>query len=173
MYHLGSLSIDVLKGDITKQKAGAICNPASSLMRMGGGAARAIRRAGGAEIEGEALKHAPLPVGKAVATGAGKLRSRWVIHAPTMELPAMPTTPDKVYRATKAALLCAEKVGAKSMVMPGMGTGVGGVPPEEAAEAMLKAIKEFSSDTKSMKKVVLCDIDKGMVEAWKIVLKKE
>ena len=173
MYHLGSLSIDVLKDDITKQEADAICNPASSLMLMGGGAAGAIRRAGGAEIEMKALKHAPLPVGKAVATGAGKLRSRWVIHAPTMELPAMPTTLDKVYRATKAALLCAEKVGAKSIVMPGMGTGVGGVQHEGAAKAMLKAIEEFSEEVRSVKKVILCDIDEEMVEAWKRVLKKE
>ena len=172
MCHLGSLSIDVLKGDITKQEADAICNPASSFMLMGGGAAGAIRRAGGVEIEREALKNAPLPVGKAAATGAGKLRSRWVIHAPTMELPAMPTTPDKVYRATKAALLCAEKVGAKSIVMPGMGTGVGGVQHEEAAKAMLKAIEEFSEEVRSVRKVILCDIDEEMVEAWKRVLEK-
>jgi len=155
MYHLGSLAIEVLEGDITKQEADAICNPASSLMLMGGGAAMAIRRAGGAEIEREALKSAPLPVGKAVATGAGKLRSKWVIHAPTMELPAMLTTPDKVCRATKAALLCAERAGAKSIVMPGMGTGVGGVQHDKAAKAMLKAIEEFCGEVHSVKKVIL------------------
>ncbi len=173
MFASGNLTIDVLKGDLTKQKADAICNPASSQMLMGGGAAGAIRRAGGVEIEREALRHAPLPVGKAVATGAGGLMARWVVHAPTMERPAMPTTADKVYRATKAALLCTESVGARSLVIPGMGTGVGGVPPGEAAEAMLRAIVEFGRGARSVKKVVLCDIDESMVEAWKSVLKKE
>lgn len=160
-----SLVIEILEGDITKQKADAICNPANSLLVMGGGAAGAIKRVGGAEIEREALKYAPVPVGKAVATGAGKLNSKWVIHAPTMERPAMPTTAEKVYQATKAALLCAEEVGARDLVLPGMGTGVGGVSPTDAAEAMMRAIGEFKA--KSLKRIILCDIDKEMVKAWK------
>lgn len=162
--------IEILRGDLTKQEADAIVNPASSLMFMGGGAAGAIRRSGGAEIEKEALKHAPLPVGKAAATGAGKLRAKWVIHAPTMELPAMSTTSEKVYLATRAALSCAEKLGASSVVMPGLGTGVGGVRPTEAAEAMCLAMDEFSGNAISIKKVVLCDIDEEMVKAWKKAL---
>jgi len=173
MSDLSNLKIEILEGDLTKQKADAICNPASSLLLMGGGAAGAIRKVGGAEIEREALRHAPLPIGKAVATGAGKLKSKWVIHAPTMERPAMPTTVEKVYKATKAALLCAEKIGARDIVMPGMGTGVGGVRPVEAAEAMLKALNEFGREAKSLKKVVLCDIDKDMVEAWEKAIEKD
>lgn len=161
------LVIEILEGDITKQKVDAICNPANSLLVMGGGAAGAIKRAGGVEIEREAMKHAPVPVGKSVATGAGKLNSKWVIHAPTMERPAMPTTAEKVYRATKAALMCAEEIGAKDLVLPGMGTGVGGVSTKDAAEAMMRAIAEFRPKAKSLKRIVLCDIDKEMVEAWK------
>ncbi|MEM3420746.1 MAG: macro domain-containing protein [Candidatus Hadarchaeum sp.] len=164
---LNNLLIEILEGDITKQKVDAICNPANSLLLMGGGAAGAIKRAGGAEIEMEAMKYAPVPVGKAVATGAGKLNSKWVIHAPTMERPAMPTTAEKVYRATKAALLCADEVGARDLVIPGMGTGVGGVSTKDAAEAMMRAIAEFKSKAKSLKRIILCDIDKEMVEAWK------
>ncbi|MGC8817150.1 MAG: macro domain-containing protein [Candidatus Hadarchaeum sp.] len=160
------VTIEILEGDITKQKADAICNPANSLLLMGGGAAGAIKRAGGVEIEKEALKYAPVPVGQAVATGAGKLNSKWVIHAPTMERPAMSTTAEKVYLATKAALVCAERVGAKELVLPGMGTGVGGVSPEDAAEAMMRAIAEFKREAKSLKKIILCDIDREMVKAW-------
>lgn len=159
--------IEILKGDITRQKADAICNPANSLLLMGGGAAGAIKRTGGTEIEKEALKHAPIPVGKAIPTGAGKLNSKWVIHAPTMERPAMPTAAEKVYRATKAALLCAEEIGARDLVLPGMGTGVGGVSLRDAAESMMRAIAEFKPKVKSLKRVILCDIDKEMVEAWK------
>ena len=163
---MGDLAIVVKRGDLTKEPADVICNPANSSLRMGGGAAGAIKRAGGEEIELEALKHAPVPVGKAVVTGAGKLKARWVVHAPTMEYPAMPTTAEKVYRATKAALECAEGAGAKSLVIPGMGTGVGGVSCENAARAMVKALKEFSEAPRSLKRIVLCDLSDGMVEAW-------
>lgn len=136
-------------------------------MYMGGGAAGALKRAGGEEIEREALGKAPVPVGKAIATTAGKLQARWVVHASTMERPAMRTTGEKVYLATKAALERADEIGAKDIVIPGMGTGVGGVSYGDAARAMVKAIKDFSAITKSLRNVVLCDIGREMVEVWK------
>jgi len=80
--------IVVLTGDITKQEVDAIVNPANSMLVMGGGVAGAIKRVGGKEIEDESVKHAPVPVGEAVATGAGRLKAKYVIHAPTMERPA-------------------------------------------------------------------------------------
>lgn len=166
MLKLGNLNIIVKQGDLTKQKADALCNPANSLMYMGGGAAGALKRMGGEEIEREALKHAPVPVGKATATTAGKLQARWVIHSPTMERPVMQTTGKKVYLATKAALECAEQAGAESIVLPGMGTGVGGMSYEGAAEAMIKALKGFSLAAKSIKRIVLCDLNKEMADAW-------
>ena len=170
MPKIGDLTIVVKRGDLTKEPADAICNPANSSLRMGGGAAGAIKRAGGEEIEQEALKHAPLPVGKAVVTGAGKLKVRWVVHAPTMERPAMATTSEKVYLATKAALFCAEQVSAKSLVLPGMGTGVGGVSFKAAADAMVRVLKKFTPAAKSLKKIVLCDLSDEMVDAWENAL---
>lgn len=167
MFKLGKLTIEVKRGDLTKQKVDAICNPANSLMRMGGGAAGALKRAGGEEIEREALKRAPVPVGGAVATTAGKLKARWVIHAPTMERPAIPTTSEKIYLATKAALESADGVGARSITIPGMGTGVGGVSFEDAAKSMIKALRDFSRSAKSLEEVILCDLGQGMVGAWK------
>ena len=171
MLKLGDLSIVVKRGDLTKQKVDALCNPANSLMYMGGGAAGALKHAGGEKIEREALKHAPVPVGKAIATTAGKLPARWVVHAPTMERPAMPTTGEKVYLATKSTLECADRVGAKSIAIPGMGTGVGGVPFEDAAEAMIKALKEFAPAAKSLKEIVLCDLSEEMVDVWERALR--
>lgn len=172
MFKIENLTVIVKRGDLTKQKADAICNPANSLMYMGGGAAGALKRTGGEEIEREALKHAPVPVGKAIATTAGKLQARWLVHAPTMERPAMRTTSENVYFATKAALECADKIGAKSLVLPGMGTGVGGVSAKAAAGAMVRAIKEFIQVAKTLKEIILCDIDQEMVDAWSKELSK-
>jgi O-acetyl-ADP-ribose deacetylase (regulator of RNase III) len=157
-------------GDLTKLNVDAICNPANSLMYMGGGAAGAIKRAGGEEIEREALKHAPVEIGKAVGTTAGMLQARWVVHAPTMERPAMRTTSEKIYRATLAALACADELGAESLAIPGMGTGVGGVPSEDAAAAMANALKEFAPKARSLRVVTLCDLSEGMVNAWERAL---
>ena len=138
--------IRVLRGDITKWasdiRPSAIVNPANSLMLMGGGVAGAIKRAGGAEIEEEAREHAPVPVGEAIATRAGRLPIDYVIHTPTMEKPAMPTSKEKVRAAMMAALRCAEREGVKAIAFPGLGTGVGGLRADEAAEVMMEALKE-------------------------------
>jgi O-acetyl-ADP-ribose deacetylase (regulator of RNase III) len=159
--------MEITAGDLTKQRVDAIVNPANSLMLMGGGAAGAIKRAGGEEIEREARSKAPVPVGSAVATAAGRLPARWVIHAPTMERPAMPTTARKVYLATRAALEFAESLGAESVAIPGMGTGVGGLRPGEAASAMISAIGELAPTLRKVRRIVLCDINQEMVEAWR------
>lgn len=172
MFKIENLTVIVKRGDLTRQKADAICNPANSLMYMGGGAAGALKRTGGEEIEREVLKHAPVPVGKAIATTAGKLQARWVVHAPTMERPAMRTTSEKVYFATKAALERADNIGARSLVFPGMGTGVGGVSEEDAAGAMVRAIRDFIQVAKTLKDILLCDRNKEMVDAWSKELSK-
>jgi O-acetyl-ADP-ribose deacetylase (regulator of RNase III) len=72
--------------------------------------------------------------------------------------------------ATEAALSLADERGFASMAFPGMGTGVGGVPPADAAHAMISAIKNFSPDR--LRAVVLIDVDRSMVEAWRECLQR-
>jgi len=159
--------LEVLLADITKLSVDAIVNPANSLMIMGGGVARAIRRAGGAEIEEEARGYAPVPVGSAVATGAGRLPAKYVIHAPTMERPAMKTTPEKVRVATAAALRKAEELKVKTLAFPGMGTGVGGVPFDVASRVMVKAIVQHLLDEQSsLQRIVLAAIEEELADAF-------
>ena len=130
----------VAEGDITKSTLDAIVNPANSLLVMGGGVAGAIKRAGGEIIEKEALRFAPIPVGEAVVTSAGRLKAKYVIHAPTMERPAMPTSKEKVSKATLAALKKAFELGVNSIALPAMGAGVGGLSIRDSIEAMLEQI---------------------------------
>ncbi len=161
------LDAEVVLGDITKVRVDAIVNPANSLMIMGGGVAGAIKRAGGEEIEREAMRYAPVPVGKAIATTAGRLSAKYVIHAPTMERPAQRIGVGNVYRATYAAIDKAIELGVETIALPGMGTGVGGVPFDEAAKAMIKAIADrVSRGRGSLKKVLLVAIDRGLAEAF-------
>ncbi len=159
--------IRVLKGDITKVRVDAVVNPANSWMIMGGGVAGALRRVGGEEIEIEARRHAPVRIGEAVVTGAGRLPCKYVIHAPTMERPAMRTTLDKVTAAVRAALRAADERGVESIAFPGMGTGVGGLNPREAANAMVKVIVELMPRLRSVREVVLVAFTDELYEAFK------
>jgi len=156
----------VIKGDITKIKADAIVNPANSWMVMGGGVAGAIRRAGGRVIEAEARKYAPVPVGSAVVTNAGKLPCKYVIHAPTMERPAMRTTVDKVRAAVQAALKAADNVGVRSIAFPGMGTGVGGLNPDDAAVAMVETIIKVLPRLDNVNEVILVAFNDELYNAF-------
>ncbi len=157
----------IIRGDITKVKVDAIVNPANSWMIMGGGVAGAIRRAGGQIIESEARKYAPVPVGRAVITGAGKLPCKYVIHAPTMERPAMRTTIDKVRAAVQAALRAADDACIKSIAFPGMGTGVGGLNPYEAALAMVETIVEELRRLSNVNEVLLVAFNEELYDAFR------
>lgn len=158
------MNIIVLKRSIIEVEVEVIVNPANSRGLMGGGVAGVIRKFGGEEIEKEAVEKSPIPVGSAILTTAGKLKFKGVIHAPTMEEPAMPSSKEKVRQATRASLELADEKGFKSIAFPGMGTGVGRVSKSVVAMTMLKEIKGFKP--KSLEKVILVDIDDEMVRAW-------
>src|SRR5919206_3206522 len=102
-------SIEVREADVTALEVDAIANAANTQLRHGGGVAAAIVRAGGRAIQEESLLRAPIGLGEAVATGAGELPARWVIHAATMQLGG-PTSAEIIRNATAAALRVAEEV---------------------------------------------------------------
>jgi O-acetyl-ADP-ribose deacetylase (regulator of RNase III) len=156
------MRIIVKKGDITTESCDAIVNPANSRGWMGGGVAGAIKKAGGIEIEKEAVRKAPIPVGEAIVTTAGKLNAKYVIHAPTMERP-MRIGIENVKQATRAALKCAIQNRLRKIVFPAMGTGVGGISLEDAAEAMVAEIKKCSFDLE----IILIGLDDNFVNAFK------
>ncbi len=158
------MKIEILKDSILNIEVDAIVNAANSYGYMGGGVAGVIKRAAGNAPEEEAVKKGPTPVGKACFTTPGRLSYTGIIHAPTMKEPAMKIPSENIYKATKASLELAEKQGLKSIAIPGMGTGVGGVPCKEAAMKMLQAIQEFKG--KNLERVVLVDVDEEMVEEW-------
>jgi O-acetyl-ADP-ribose deacetylase (regulator of RNase III) len=164
--------ITVISGDITKLEVDAIVNAANSQLLMGGGVAGAILRAGGKRIQEEAITKAPVSVGKAVATTAGRLKAKYVIHAPTMERPAMDTNKQKVGLATRGALECARQLSVTSVAFPGMGTGVGGLSVEEAAEVMVSEIKRHVESGTSLKKVILVGFSTDLTNAFRTACTK-
>ncbi len=141
---LGKIVVRVVKGDICERDVGAIVNAANNALWMGGGVAGAIKRRGGVEIEQEAMAKGPITVGESIATDAGKLKARYVIHAAVMGQ-NLQTDPEKIRNATASALAQAEALGLTSIAFPALGTGVGGFPLEECAQIMRKVILDYTS----------------------------
>jgi len=125
-------AIEVLDTDITTLAVDAIANAANTRLLHGGGVAGAISRAAGPVVDEESRAAAPIELGSAVATSAGSLPSRWIIHAATMELGGS-TSADIIRRCTAATLWKAEELGATSLALVAFGTGVAGFPLDEAA----------------------------------------
>jgi O-acetyl-ADP-ribose deacetylase (regulator of RNase III) len=159
------MQIFTIHGSILDVDADAIVNAANSLGIMGGGVAGVIKRIAGQGVEDEARRHAPIAVGKAILTSGGTTKFRGIIHAPTMPHPGMQIPAANIGLATKAALIEADGHGLKSVALPGMGTGVGGVSPRDAAAMMIWEIKSYSP--RFLKSVILVDVDKAMVAAWR------
>ena len=167
---MGVPKIEIKQGSILELDCDALVNPGNSYGLMGGGLALAIKRSGGKIIEEEAAAKAPIEVGSAVATTAGLLKFNAIIHAPTMKQPAELATKLNVALATRAALRLADSLNFSSLALPGMGTGVGKLAVEEAAEAMLSEILSFKATC--LKFVTLCDLNANLVTAWENCLRK-
>jgi O-acetyl-ADP-ribose deacetylase (regulator of RNase III) len=130
------VNLEVVEGDITALDVDAIANAANNHLWMGAGVAGAIKRAGGEEIEREAVALGPIEVGDAVATGAGRLQAKHVIHGAVMGQD-LRTDPALVAATTRRCLEVADELGARSLALPAFGTGVGGFPLEECARIMV------------------------------------
>jgi O-acetyl-ADP-ribose deacetylase len=135
--------LDVIAGDVTKLEVDAIANAANTQLMHGGGVAGAISRAGGPEVQRESDERSPIELGEAVATTAGDMPARWVIHAATMELGG-PTSGPIIAQATRSTLAVAEELGCRSVALVAFGTGVGGFPLDEAARLMAGVAREHS-----------------------------
>jgi O-acetyl-ADP-ribose deacetylase len=129
------------KGDLTEAPVDAIVNAANNDLILGGGVAGAIRAKGGPSIQAECDKLAPIPIGEAAITGAGKLKAQYVIHAASMRLGGR--TSEKALRdSTRNSLKRAAEQGVKSIAFPAIGTGIAGFPLERCAVVMFEEIRD-------------------------------
>jgi O-acetyl-ADP-ribose deacetylase (regulator of RNase III) len=124
----------------------AIGNAANDHLWMGAGVAGAIKRAGGEEIEREAVSKGPIEIGDAVATGGGSLKARWVVHGAVMGQD-LQTDADAIRRTTARCLEVADELGAESLALPAFGTGVGGFPLDECAPIMVEVAQAHQPRT--------------------------
>jgi len=165
---VGDVGVKARHGDITTLFVDAIVNPADPRGVMTEGVAGAIKAAGGDAIEKEAVANAPLAVGAAIATTAGTLHNLTIIHVAVAAEPGGTSSPDAVKRAAAAALALVEEIKLESVAIPGLGTGAGGLSPDDSAAAIFEALKAHKP--KSLSDVTLVSQDETMVAAFAKVL---
>ena len=135
------MRLEVVEGDIAAMEVDAIANAANDHLWMGAGVAGALKRVGGEEIEREAVAKGPVPLGSAVATGAGRLKAQWVIHGAVMGQD-LRTNAELIEETTRACLGLAEELGCASLALPAFGTGVGGFSLDECARIVVGVARE-------------------------------
>jgi O-acetyl-ADP-ribose deacetylase (regulator of RNase III) len=134
------MRVEVVQGDITEQAVDAIVNAANSTLLGGGGVDGAIHRCGGPAIR--AKQHPDgLPTGRAVATTAGDLPARWVIHTVGPVYAAVDDPAELLASCHVESLRVADELGAKTVAFPAISTGVYGYPIEEAAPVAVAAVR--------------------------------
>jgi O-acetyl-ADP-ribose deacetylase (regulator of RNase III) len=133
--------IELWNGDICDLEVDAIVNAANLSLWMSTGVAGEIKRAGGDAIEFAAVRQAPVPLGEAVVTPAGRLAARIVIHAVSLDRDRR-TSAEVIDRAVRSAMARARELRVQSIAFPAMGTGVGGFPIDEAAQVTVRAVRD-------------------------------
>jgi O-acetyl-ADP-ribose deacetylase (regulator of RNase III) len=167
VFAVGHVAMEAQLGDISQANVDAVVNAANNHLWMGAGVAGALKRAGGVEIEREAVAKGPVEIGEAVVTTGGSLQAQYVIHAAVMGQD-LRTDQSKIARATRNALIRARDLGVSSIAFPALGTGVGGFPPELAAETMISECVSFisSESLPSLKKILFVLFSDDLLDAF-------
>ncbi|GAA5073429.1 O-acetyl-ADP-ribose deacetylase (regulator of RNase III) [Thermocatellispora tengchongensis] len=152
--------ISLVLGDITEQRVDAVVNAANSSLMGGGGVDGAIHRKGGPEILAEcrelrASRYAGgLPTGQAVATTAGRLPARWVIHTVG---PVYARSEDRSHLLAscyRESLRVADELGAKSVAFPAISTGIYGWPLDDGARIAVETVRETPAEVAEIRFVL-------------------
>jgi O-acetyl-ADP-ribose deacetylase len=154
------MTITLVQGDITAQAVDAIVNAANRSLLGGGGVDGAIHRRGGPAILEECRRLRAdrypegLPVGEAVATTAGQLPAKWVIHTVGPVYAAAEDRSGLLAACHTASLQVADRLGARIVAFPAISTGVYGYPLEKAAPVALAAVRGAPSEVEEARFVL-------------------
>jgi O-acetyl-ADP-ribose deacetylase len=155
------MEIQLVRGDITERHVDAIVHAANSWLMPGGGVDGAIHRVGGSAIL-EACKRiirerypAGLTTGQAVATTAGRLPAKWVIHAVGPIYSTLVDRSEQLIAAYRSALRVADEIGAETLALPAISTGAYAYPAQDAAQLAVEAVRFAQTDVRHVEFVLL------------------
>ena len=153
-------AIDLVQGDITRESVDAIVNAANSSLLGGGGVDGAIHRRGGPAIleDCRRLRAAHLgkglPTGRAVATTAGDLDARWVVHTVGPVFSATEDRSDLLASCYRESLRVAGELGARTVAFPAISTGVYGWPMEDGARIAVETVRAADTTVEEVRFVL-------------------
>ena len=150
----------LLQGDITDLEVDVIVNAANKDLVLGSGVAGAILKKGGPEIQKECEKIGRTRVGGAVITGAGLLKSRYIIHAVGPRV-GEGNEDKKLSDATKNSLKIAERRKLRELAFPAISTGIFGFPVQRCARIMLGVTYKHLLGESYLRQVCFCLFDKS------------
>ncbi|NYH77860.1 O-acetyl-ADP-ribose deacetylase (regulator of RNase III) [Actinopolyspora biskrensis] len=159
------------RGDITEQHVDAVVNAANSTLLGGGGVDGAIHRRGGREILDACRQLRAgdypdgLPVGAAVATTAGQLPARWVIHTVGPVYSPGEDRSNSLASCHGEALRVADSLGARSVAFPAISTGVYGYPAGEAAGIAVRTVRAAETAVETVRFVLFDERTRELFDA--------
>jgi O-acetyl-ADP-ribose deacetylase len=159
-YDTDMLRIELIEGDITTQGVDAIVNAANRSLMGGGGVDGAIHRRGGPAIleacrEIRGTSHPDgLPTGDAVATTAGELAARWVIHTVGPVYGSVQDPAELLAKCHVSSLRIADELRARTIAFPAISTGVYGYPLAEAATVAIRTVRDAATDVERVRFVL-------------------
>lgn len=168
------MDIEVVRGDITRQHVDAVVNAANAALVPGRGVSGAIHRAAGPVVGGECrqvrrtIYPDGVPVGGAVATRAGMLPARWVIHTVGPNRQRGETDTALLASCFVASLREASDLGARSVAFPAVGAGAFGWDPRVVARVAVDAVRDVADrcEAPSVELVRFVAVDDDVYEAF-------
>ncbi len=159
----GMAELLAVRGDITEQHVDAIVNAANSSLLGGGGVDGAIHRKGGPEILSACrdlrASHygRGLPTGQAVATTAGKLPARWVIHTVGPVWSATEDRSELLASCYRESLRVADELGAETVAFPAISTGIYRWPLDDGARIAVETVRAAATSVRQVRFVLFGD----------------
>ncbi len=165
------ISIEIIRGDITRIKTGAIINAANKDLRHGGGVAGAISRRGGPIVQDESnawiAQHGPIDFDRPAYTQGGNLPCKFIIHT-AGPVWGEGNEDQKLTNAIRSALQMAEQLQVSSVTIPAISTGIFGFPIKRAAGVFMRTLDDFvnTEDLHFLKKITLVLFDGGTLDLF-------
>ncbi len=160
-------SIEIVQGDITRQKADAIVNAANSSLLGGGGVDGAIHRVAGPELLEECRKLHGCPTGEAKITHGYMLPAKWVIHTVGPVWHGGGNREDDLLASCyRRSLEVAQANGIKCIAFPAISTGIYRFPIERATRIAIREVRAFLEKNPSLEKVAFVCFDSATLKVY-------
>jgi O-acetyl-ADP-ribose deacetylase (regulator of RNase III) len=170
------VELRAVRGDITEADVDVVVNAANPGLLGGGGVDGAIHRAGGPAILEECraakqrLPEGRLPRGQAVATTAGRLQARWVVHTAGPIWSASEDRAEVLRSCYRESLRLADGLGARTVAFPAVSAGIYGWPVDDAARQAVVGVR--SVDVEHVVEVRFVLFDDRALAAFEAALRE-